>query len=624
MAIPEGNASPDLPPSTHSRLWGGKKLPRRGAIWLAAASLFLILMIWVVWLVVKGISIRDDMAAAMKLVPELKQELTRDDSDAARQTASLIHSHTNEARTSADDPIWTLTSGLPLVGDNLSAVSEMARSADDVAGLGLVPLVEAWGSLNWDTLMPTGSGSDLESLKAMSPQVASAAYTVRVSAERLVAIDASNLLPQVAEPLASAAGQLSEVTETLDMAADASRIAPNMLGADSPRNYLLMIQNSAEARASGGIPGALAVLKVDKGKLTLSAQTSASSFGVMSPVLPVDPQQQQIYSTRMGKFIQDVNLTPDFPTAAATAQAMWERKTGQLVDGVLSIDPVALSYLLQASGPVRITDPSLAALASRGLPTELNGQNVVKTLLSDVYAKIEQPEVQDAYFAGVAQEVFHKLADGKSDTKQLMSGITRATSEGRIRIWSGTQSEQALIWKYPLSGAVAGPSVTPAQFGVYFNDGTGAKMDYYVQRTVKLIKQCPVGGYEQTRVRVTSTNTAPTDAATSLPDYVTGGGVFGIKRGSVQTNVTVYGPMQSNVESATVEGQKTPFAPHIHANRPLGVIAVQLAPGESKTVEFSFDKIVQHIEPDIVVTPTVQPVNDVVLPTETLPCQVEQ
>ena len=67
----------------------------------------------------------------------------------------------------------------------------------------------------------------------------------------------------------------------------------------------------------------------------------------------MDAEQQQIYSTRLGKYMQDVNLTPDFPTAAATAQAMWERKTGQRVDGVISMDPVALGYVLDATGPVR-------------------------------------------------------------------------------------------------------------------------------------------------------------------------------------------------------------------------------------------------------------------------------
>ena len=178
----------------------------------------------------------------------------------------------------------------------------------------------------------------------------------------------TSLLPQVSEPLVRAREQLREVTSALDAAADAAQLAPGMLGADGQRNYLLMIQNNAEVRASGGIPGALAILTLDNGKLTLGVQSSASEIGQMSPPLPVDAEQEQIYSSRLGEYMHDVNLTPDFPTAASTAQAIWEKKTGQRVDGVISLDPVALGYILKATGPVQITDPALLGLG-RARPT---------------------------------------------------------------------------------------------------------------------------------------------------------------------------------------------------------------------------------------------------------------
>jgi hypothetical protein len=45
-----------------------------------------------------------------------------------------------------------------------------------------------------------------------------------------------------------------------------------------------------------------------------------------------------------------------------------------------------------------------------------------------------------------------------------------------------------------------------------------------------------------------------------------------------------------------------------------------LAPGQSSTVELTFGKIVQQTEPNVVVTPTVQPVKDVILATENSAC----
>lgn len=572
------------------------------------------------WIGAKVASVSAELSAATALVSPLKESVANSEPKRATATVNQIRVHTAAAKDAAGDPIWTLASAFPGIGPNLSAVSEVSRAADDVANLGLAPLIQVFGSLDWDMLVPSSTGTELAPLKAASPKVSSAAHAVKSSVERLEQIDTSGLLPQVSLPLTNATKELRDVTDTLDAAAGAASIVPDMLGADSPRTYLLMVQNNAEVRSSGGIPGALALLTFDAGKLTLGEQSSASELGSISPPIAADPEQTAIYSSRLGRFIQDVNLTPDFPTAATLAQSFWEKKKGLRVDGVISVDPLVLSYILDATGPVNIENPQVRAVAGQGLPTELNSENVVRTLLSDVYAKIQEPKLQDAYFAAVAQEIFTSLSGGKGDAGDLLRGITRGAEEGRVLVWASNEREQSILEGYALSGSVAGPSVLPAQFGIYFNDGTGAKMDYYVKRTVQLVKECPKDGYEQTTVRVTSTNTAPADAATSLPAYVTGDGVFGVPPGAVQTNIVAYGPVQAQVETAKLDGQKTEFAPYIHSNRPVGILAIRLAPGESRTVDFTFGKIVQHLEPNLVVTPTVQDVKDVTLLTETVAC----
>lgn len=623
LTMTEGQRSPENHrPTSNTKTRRSRELRRRRLIvaLVSAVTLGVLGAAGSAWLGAKASTINSQLSAAAGLMPALKQQISDDDAVGATATVEDLRTHTSAANAAANDPLWTLASTIPGLGANFGAVAEVARSADDVANLGLAPLVKVFDALDWDTLLPSDSETSLIPLEEASPSVTSAAHAVRSSAERLNRIDASSLLPQVAEPLTQIREQLHGVSGALDAAADVSNVAPQMLGASTARNYLLMVQNNAEARAAGGIPGALALITVDNGKLTLGAQSSASDIEAMDPVLPMDPQQQQIYSGRLGKFMQDVNLTPDFPTAASTAQQMWERTTGQHVDGVISIDPVVLSYVLEAIGPVQITSPELQALSDVGLPTRFTDDNVVQTLLSDVYAKVEQPKMQDAYFAAVAQEVFTALSTRKGEAKGLIEGLSRGVAEGRVLIWSDLHDEQAVITKYPLSGSIAGPSVRPAQFGVYFNDGTGAKMDFYVKRSVQLFKECAKDGYEQTTVRITSTNTAPADAATSLPAYVTGDGIFGVPPGSVQTNLVAYGPVQANIEIAKVDGQKTEFAPYIHSNRPVGVTAVRLAPGERRTVEFTFGKIVQHTEPNVVVTPTVQDVKDVILPTQNAQC----
>jgi hypothetical protein len=574
----------------------------------------------VLWLNSKATTISAELESATGLIPQLQDALLSKDVARATMTVDSLKMHTATARGAASDPLWTLAGALPWIGANFQAATEVSRSADDVVRLGAAPLVSVFQSLEWKNLLPDQDGVDLGVLAKAQPKISSAAHAVRQSSERLNGIDADKLLPQISAPLNVAREQLDSLRGGLDAAADAATITPKMLGADAPRRYLLLIQNNAEVRASGGIPGAVSILSVDNGKLTLGSQTSAGALGAFLPPIKADPEQELIYSTRLGTYMQDVNLTPDFPTTAGLAKAMWKKKTGENVDGVISLDPVALGYILDATGPVQLDDPQVVQLARDGLPLQLTGKNIVPTLLSDVYSRISEPALQDAYFAGVAKEAFVAFSSGKSDPTTLLEGLSRGVSERRVLLWSGETSEQLLISGYPVSGAISGHSIAPAQFGVYFNDGTGAKMDYYVKRTVQLIEECTRDEYSQIKVRVTSTNTAPKDAARSLPAYVTGGGVFGVPAGTVQTNVTAYGPVQANVETAEQGGRKIPFSARRHSGRPVGTVTVSLAPGQSTTIDLTFSKIVQHSKPTLTVTPTIQPVKDVVLTAKLAEC----
>ncbi|WP_319951634.1 DUF4012 domain-containing protein [Paenarthrobacter sp. PAE-2] len=572
------------------------------------------------WLVFKVSVVRSELQSATRLIAKLESEIANDDSTAAASTVDSLIQHTGKARDAANDPVWKAAGVLPWIGPNLDAASEVATSADDVARLAAAPLVKIFRSLDWKALTPGYSGMDLAPLKASAPKVESAAYAVRESVERLHEIDTIHLIPEIAGPLEDARSRLAEVRDDLNVAADSAKIAPAMLGSESPRRYLLLMQNNAEARATGGIPGAVAVLRVDQGRLSLESQTSATALGAFVPPLPVDSEQQTIYSARLGKFMQDVNLTPDFATTATTARLMWEKRTGEQVDGVLSLDPVSLSFLLKATGPVQIKDAAIQELG-QALPAQLTSQNVVKTLLSDVYKEIEDPDLQDAYFAGAAKEIFSALSSPSTDPKKLMDGVSKGVGERRILLWSSSLEEENTLSKYPLGGKISGPSQSPAQFGVFFNDGTGAKMDFWVKRSVQTVRDCTRDGYREITIKVTSTNTAPSDSAKSLPSYVTGGGHYGVPAGSVQTNVVAYGPVQATVDTVLRDGGQIPFAAQRHSQRPVGTSTIRLGPGESTTLEFNFGHIVQNAEAEVVVTPTTQAVKDVLLAPRLEPCE---
>lgn len=568
-------------------------------------------------------AVRGQLLQSVELVQELRTQLGGSDSASALRTLALLEEQSSAAKSTVTGPLWRFASFVPFAGPNLSAVREVAVSADDLVVRAVAPLVDTYYDLpDWKTLSPKDGRVDVTAMQEAEPTLAVAARTVEFSHARMASIDLSHVLPQVAEPIRSATEQLDAYSQTLATVSSASRLLPSMLGAEQPHKFLVLVQNNAELRATGGIPGALAVLSTDNGNIQLGEQGSASALGAFIPSLHVDDEQELLYTPRLGTHMQNVNLTPDFPTAARTAKRMWEeRNSGQTIDGVLALDPVVLSHLLEATGPVNLTDQEiLGFIHGTALPSALTSENVVPTLLSDVYREIEDPKAQDAYFSSVAAQIFIAFTQGQGDGAQLIKALGRSAEENRIYLWSAHASEQSIIATTPLHGSVDGPDVGGATFGAYLNDGTGAKMDFYVKRSVRLIQACSVDGYRPYTVRFTATNSAPSDAQTSLPTYVTGGSVFGVQAGRVRTNYVAYGPSQAFVETAAVNGMPVSVSSGRHGTRPVGTVQVELGPGESASIDIVFSRVVQDSEPLLRVTPTIQTLEEVALPLEREEC----
>ena len=90
-------------------------------------------------------------------------------------------------------------------------------------------------------------------------------------------------------------------------------------GRRAPATYLVVFQNPAEARATGGIFGSYAILTADQGKITIDNQASASrTLDDLDGAAPGAQlrTRRSCTATLIAQRPQDVNFTPDFPTAA--------------------------------------------------------------------------------------------------------------------------------------------------------------------------------------------------------------------------------------------------------------------------------------------------------------------
>jgi len=211
--------------------------------------------------------------------------------------------------------------------------------------------------------------------------------------------------------------------DSLESAATASKVLPGIVGADGPRDYLLVFQNNAEIRSTGGLPGSWSLVHADGGRLSIQGQGAGSGFPEQEePVLPLSPAELEVYDEQLGTFFLDAGFTPDFPRAAQLMEAHWDRMfPATRLDGVISLDPVALSYMLEGTGPVEVDGRSLTS------------DNVIDELLSRPYRTLE-PQAQDKFIAHAARAIFEAATADVNDPVAFVRGLTRAAHEDRLLV----------------------------------------------------------------------------------------------------------------------------------------------------------------------------------------------
>jgi hypothetical protein len=570
---------------TSSRAEGAGKIRRRRNLMrrralLVVGPLLLTIMLIAAWIGTRAFIAKGDLEAAVPLVSQLQQQLTKNDGAAAKVSADQLLDHTSSAAGLTSDPVWKVAELVPWLGPNLIATSELAAAVNDVAGGVVEPLATVASGMSLGDFKPVDGTLKLQPLIDAQPVVQTAATSLESATARVGAIDTTQTFGAVRDATAKLGGMLDKASVELESLNRAVKLIPLMLGSSGPRNYLLMFQNPAELRAAGGIPGALAILHTENGRIQLGTQSSGSSFGQFpTPVLPLSTETRGLYGEITGRYMQDVTLTPNFAVSAELAREMWRLKYGVQVDGVISVDPITLSYLLKATGPV--------ALPSGDTISE---QNAVELLLTDAYERFptsSDKSVKDAFFAATAATVFHAIASGRGDPVELVKGLIRAGNERRILVWSSEPNEQLLLSNTTLAGGLPQSSNDLANFGIYLNDGTGAKMGGFLHSQITLGQvTCRKDARPEYEVTLTLSSSAPADAATTLTPYTTGAGAFGVPAGTIRTVISVLGaPTMLNM-GMTRDGAVTAFHPTTLDGYPVSAISVDLAPGAQTVLSF--------------------------------------
>lgn len=533
-----------------------------------------LLVLAIAWVVIRGVSAVSELQSVANSASQLRTSIAEAEIERAELIAPRIAQHAATAHDLTSDPVWRAFEFVPWLGANFTAVREVAEVADSIAADAVTPVLEIASDIDLASFGFTGSSIDLAPLAGVEAPLAAASATFSDAETKAQQIDADAALPPLAAAVREMRDVVTEAATVVGALHGASVLLPPMLGGDGPRTYVVAMQNNAELRSDGGIVGSLALLRADNGTISILQQAPASGFPALAEPLPLSDSTVALFTEGPGRYVQNITSIPDFTEAGATLALRWEMQFGQKIDGVVAIDAVVAAHLLDATGDITFG------------PFTANSDTIVSILLSEVYAAFPDPVEQDAVFALAANELF-TAALSRAEPQKLVGAFATSADENRIRIWSAHPDEEAFLAASTLGGTLPVDGPRGPYVGVLFNDATGAKMDYYTDASI-ITSVGVCRGEPTTQVRVRWTNGAPADAAQTLPPYVTGNGIYGVRAGSVRTMIAIYGPEGADVSTVDSDGDDEGVQTAMLGTRSTVQHTVLLEPGESTTITVSF------------------------------------
>lgn len=454
-------------------------------------------LIAALWLIAAGFSLAQARSQALMSLDELTAaEDTLELEDLTDGTLLELLEHSADGFAAANQHVrrpWvTPLRVVPFVSTQIRSADALSSSAASVTD-SLSLAAADFASLR--QAFETGSLSRVEAMEDANASLGaalSAIGDVRLGPERgLVA------------PLASArdrfAGELTELTELLVKSEVATAGLADFL--NGPTTYLLVSANTAEMRAGSGMWLVAGTIEAREGAVVLTELVSTGEL-TLEPGAVAIPDTD--YENNWGWLLpsenwQSLAASPRFPASAELAAAMWEAATGEAVDGVIVVDPVALEALLSATGPIE---------TSAGV---VSSDNVVSRIVFDQYWE-DDPQLRQARLRDLAGGVFQAIDDEPIEPIPLARNLQRAIAGRHLLAWSSSPLHNE-AWR----AVGADGELSPDSLAVSLLNRGANKLDTFIDIDVDI-----TASVVDDRVEATLAITLTNRATGTLPEYVIG------------------------------------------------------------------------------------------------------
>lgn len=335
--------------------------------------------------------------------------------------------------------------GLPGVGGDLRAAPHLLMVAERLTRAGVLAcdaLAPAFGRVGGELNAPSME-SLLPHLVAARPALEEALREVEQAAAAWEPVDLQALSPRTARW----AARLDRAMPLLRAGLSAAILAPDLLGADGPRTYLILAQNEDELRPTGGFLTGVGEVHVQNGRLVRMTFRDSYSVDDFSRPYPDPPEPLRRYMGIDLWVFRDSNWSPDFPTAARQAMALYRTGAPIRIDGVIALDQYALRELVGVLGPLTVereivTRETVIPYIRRAWAPE--GGRLTK----------EWWRERKAFMDMLAQAAWDRLQKGPVDGRRLAQTLLQLLEEKHLLVYLADPRAQALLAERNWDGAL--------------------------------------------------------------------------------------------------------------------------------------------------------------------------
>ena len=332
---------------------------------------------------------------------------------------------------------------LPKVGNDVASAPDLLDLAESLLNSGVLvsdslsPLL-AGMQARGPTAQAGGQGSlDLAQavlvLDEAQPALASAEAELDRAWEQQLNLEGQNLSPRLAR-LLDLTGRYLPLLRT---GVGAARLAPDLLGIDGQRTYLILAQNDDERRPTGGWISGLGLVTVERGRV--SDVSFSDSWAVDNLQVPHETPPESMFRALWAEIwlFRDANWSPDFPASAQMAEGILQRDQGIAVDGVIAVDQRALQLLVSGLEPLSLE-------GTEGIVTGAN----VRTIIRESWSEPAEGMTPDddwqgweAHRKSIMADLISAMLDrvqtqsGDLNLTQLATGILQGLQERHILIY---------------------------------------------------------------------------------------------------------------------------------------------------------------------------------------------